>query len=393
LTTHLEIDPEVLQLVRRADPLLVPRAAETDLDADAALTALSPRLTEPSPWLNAPEPLLTARSRRRPRRLKRVPRAVLVACGAAGAAFLAVNLINTGSGRLAVSPARAAMIVKAARAALLYPPGTVLEQEAVSRDGKADGSTVTSDFHFWVSATPPYENSRMIVNIAGRPSFEQEIVKGKLNLYDPSDNTIYEQAPPTYDLSPGTSPGTFVLTVPKATIEDFCSRPVPPADSGTTTLIITAAQAEALRTGAATVEYTGHQGDVQTDPRVMPHTPVVPDDPNITSALAEVRYMLTQPGVIVDPHATLNGARAIRISSADGRFVYWVSPGDYRPLQVADNMNGSASTTEYPVYRVLTGQAASQSIFSLTAQHPSAKINTNGDDYASEKCRLGLGNF
>ena len=83
--------------------------------------------------------------------------------------------------------------------------------------------------------------------------------------------------------------------------------------------------------------------------------------------------------MIVDPNATLNGARAIKITFDRGRFSYWISPRTYRPLQVEDRW--FPGVTRYPIVRVLTGSAASPALLSPQAQHPNATVDHSPADY------------
>jgi hypothetical protein len=380
------VDDEVLGWVSATDPLLDSGAsAFGGLDTEAALCALAPDLDE-----RIVQPL-----RRRGLRL----RTGLVAISTAGAAFLVVNLAASGHGQIAdiVSPAHAAMIVKEAQKGLLYAPGSILEQDAVTRQSNPDGSITWSEEHSWVSTTAPYDN-RLISTGSGRSTFEQATVGGRVDYFDPAENTIYDYAPPNYDFKSGPVAGTELLTVPSARLEGACPGPPPPGYAATVTLTVTAAQAEALRRGADIVAYrrSVESGGVaiQTDPQVIP-TAAAPPNPNATSTLAQVRYMLHTAGVNVDPSETLDGAPAVRITSADGSVTYWASANTFRPLQVMSKMDANAGatvrTTRFPTTRLLSGAAASQSLLSLTSQHPGARIDNNGDDYARAGCRLRAG--
>jgi hypothetical protein len=49
MNTRLDIDPELLNLVHRADPMLDPRVrADAGLDTESVLRLLAPRLARPS---------------------------------------------------------------------------------------------------------------------------------------------------------------------------------------------------------------------------------------------------------------------------------------------------------------------------------------------------------
>lgn len=122
-------------------------------------------------------------------------------------------------------------------------------------------------------------------------------------------------------------------------------------------------------------------------PSVLPHQ--VPDNPNLNSSLSEVHDLLTHPGgVTVNAHAVLDGAPAIKFNSDGGRFSYWVSPSDYRPLQVEDRLFRAIG--RFPIVRVLTGASASPRLLSLQAQLPGAKVDASSADYQAARQRLIL---
>jgi hypothetical protein len=305
MNTRLDTDPELLDVVRRADPMLDPRVqADAGLDTESALRLLAPELDRP------PAP---RRGRRRP-----ALRIAVLAGAVAAVAFVVANVASTGDGS-AVSSAQAKTIIRRARAALVLPPGAILEEDAVSTVTARDGATSTSEFHEWVGTSPPYDNRQIIIR-NGKPQWEQAFVNGRLDLYDPATNTVY--------LAPASAPSQ------------------------------------------------------------------VPDDPNSNSALAEIRYLLAQPNVTVNPNAVLDGAPAIEFTFDGGRFSYWVSPSDYLPLQSEDRRDslpdghGAAGITRYPIDRVLTAASASPGLLSLQAQHPHATVDHGSTDYQAAERRL-----
>jgi hypothetical protein len=307
MTTRFDPDPELLDIVRRADPLLDPRIHfEAGLDTESALLRLAPDLDRP---------LAPGGASRRRRRALRV---AVLAGAVVAAGFAVANVASTGNGA-AVSPAQARTIIKRARAALVLPPGAILEEDDVTRVTARDGSTFTSEAHQWTSTSPPYDN-RAITIQNGKLEWDQAIVNGRLDLYDPATNTVY--------LAPPSAPQ---------------------------------------------------------------QTPI---DPDVNSALGEVRYLLGQSSVTVNPNASVDGAPAIEFTSDGGRFSYWASPGDYRPLQSEDRQDSlpdgrrGVGITRYPIERVLRGPAASRSLFSLQAQHPSATVDHSSADYQAVLWRL-----
>jgi hypothetical protein len=184
MNTRLDTDPELLDLVRRADPMRDPRVqANVGLDTESALRLLAPELDRP------PAP-------RRARRRSALRIAVLAGAVAA-AVFVVANVASTGNGS-AVSPAQAQTILRHVRDALVWPPHAIYEEESIGSVTARDGARFTSEDHEWISTSPPY-NMRLIRSWNGKVQWEQAFVAGRLDLYDPRTNTVY--------LAAGVAPG------------------------------------------------------------------------------------------------------------------------------------------------------------------------------------------
>ena len=90
----------------------------------------------------------------------------------------------------------------------------------------------------------------------------------------------------------------------------------------------------------------------------------------------------------------LDGAPAIEFTSDGGRFSYWASPSDYRPLQSEDRQDSlpdgqrAVGIARYPIERVLTGASASPKLLSLQAQHPGATVDHSSAAYHAALWRL-----
>ena len=130
MNTRLDTDPELLDLVRAADPMLDPRVhANAGLDTESALRLLAPKLDLP------PAP---RRARRRRRTALRV---AVVAVAVLAAVFVAVNVTSTRNGSdTTVSPAQAQTILRHVRAALVFPPHAIYEEDAVGSVTARDGA-------------------------------------------------------------------------------------------------------------------------------------------------------------------------------------------------------------------------------------------------------------
>lgn len=310
MNTRIDIDPELLDLVRRSDPMRDSRVhADAAAGTEAALRQLASKLDR------APM------SKRRPRPALRF---ALLAGAVATVVFVLANVIPTEHGST-LSPAQAQTILKHIHETLAWPPHAIYEEENVTTVTPRDGATHISGWHEWLSTSPPY-NSRSIQFRNGKPLWEQAFVNGRLDLYDPRTNTIY--------IAPDVIP--------------FC-------EAGT------------------------------TSPAATP-TCRVPDAPQWNSALSEIQHLLRQADVTINTDATLDGKRAIELTFDRGRFSYWISPRNYRPLQIEDRF--FPGSTRFPIARVLTGSAASPKLLSLQAQHPQATIDHSSTDYAAAKLRL-----
>lgn len=176
MNTRLDVDPDLLDLVRRADPMRDPRVrANAGLDTELALRLLSPELDRPA-------------RRQAPHRRRTALRTALLAVAVAAAVFAVANVASTGNGS-GVSLAQA-QILKRVRDALAWPPHAIYEEDTVTTNTERDGATHTVEYHEWLSTSPPY-NNREIVIVNGKVLWEQAFVNGRRDLYDPTTDTIY----------------------------------------------------------------------------------------------------------------------------------------------------------------------------------------------------------
>jgi hypothetical protein len=186
MSTRLDPDPELLDLVRAADPMNDPRVrADAGLDTESALRLLAPKLGGP------PAP---RRAWRRPRTVLRI---AVLAGAIAAAVFVVANVASTGNGS-AVSPAQAKTILRHVRAALVLPRHAIYEEDDVGAVTARNGARFATEDHQWLSTSPPY-NNRLIRSWNGRVQWEQAFVNRRLDLYDPTTNTVY--------LAPGVARG------------------------------------------------------------------------------------------------------------------------------------------------------------------------------------------
>jgi hypothetical protein len=177
MNARLDIDPELLELVRCADPMRDPRApANAGLDTESALRLLAPELDRQAP-------------RRAHRRRRTAVRTAVLAGAVAATVFVVANVASTGNGS-GVSPAQAQTILRHVRDALAWPPHAIYEEDSVTTNTERDGATHAVEYHEWLSTSPPY-NNRLIVIVNGKVLWEQAFVNGRRDLYDPTTNTVY----------------------------------------------------------------------------------------------------------------------------------------------------------------------------------------------------------
>jgi len=126
----------------------------------------------------------------RPRRRRRTAvRIAVLACAVAAAVFVVANVASTGNNS-AVPPAQAKTILRHVRAALVFPPHAIYEEESIATTTARDGARFTQENHEWLSTSPPY-NNRLIRSWNGEVQWEQAFVNNRLDLYDPRTNTVY----------------------------------------------------------------------------------------------------------------------------------------------------------------------------------------------------------
>jgi hypothetical protein len=176
MNIRLDGDPELLDLVRRADPMRDPRVqADAGLDTESALRLLAPALDRPAP-------------RRAVRRPRTALRTAVLAVVVAASVFVVANVASTGNGS-GVSSAQA-QVLRHIRDALAWPPHAVYEEDSVTTNTGRDGATHTVEYHEWLATSVPY-NNREIVIVNGKVLWEQAFVNGLRDLYDPTTDTIY----------------------------------------------------------------------------------------------------------------------------------------------------------------------------------------------------------
>lgn len=124
-------------------------------------------------------------------------RVAVVAGAVVAAVFVAVNVTSTGNGSEAVSPAQA-QILRHIRDALVWPAHAIYEEDVVETVTlPRNRARHTVEYHKWMSTSAPY-NNRLVVIVNGKMLREQTAVNGRLDLYDPTTNTVYLAPAPNH---------------------------------------------------------------------------------------------------------------------------------------------------------------------------------------------------
>ncbi|HET7571540.1 MAG TPA: hypothetical protein VFJ77_02590 [Gaiellaceae bacterium] len=330
-----------------------------------------------------------------PPRRRRVALRLAVSGAAAAAVALGVLGAVSGNAPSVVAPASAQSVVRQAAAALAVAPGSVLHVSLVVTQHNPDGSTVSWRNESWQQESAPYDRRQIQTDAAG--SVESGSANGDSQLYDAARNTIYSLAPKPdaketarYEITPGATAGTFVLHLRTPALykrdESGKAQIVP----GTpTTLTITAAQAQGLRSGADVVEWTvhGERGATPYEPRVVPapkETDASPD-PDSSVFRDQVLSLLRSGRARVAGTTTIAGQDAVEIDSADGTTQYYVAADGYAPLRIDTHGIGGGTSLRVLAYETLSADSAP---LSLAAQHPTARIDRNPDDFRAALARL-----
>lgn len=385
-------DDDLLDLVRAADPL---DADATPLDADALLR----------------EVLATSRTEGRTTGHGRRTAVIrITAVGAAVAAASAAAFAVSSGGRGTVTPASAA-VIRHALAALDQPGGTILHVDMTGTQDNGDGTTITWRDQSWQENDPPYDR-RQVETTPDGTTTESGNVGENEQVYDPATNTIYmstttnassgaehaaRAAQRRFWISRGPRPGTYLVRLPvyRVTASGKVSK-VMPGRGPRETLVVTAAQARALRAGTDAIIWKRRPRG--THPRfaatVVPASQV-PKSPTSTSAepdspafADEVKELLRSGRARLVGHATIDGRDTLEIRSRDGHTTYYVDPTTYAPVELDTTGTDGGTSLRFTVYELLPANDANDALLSLTAQHPSATLDQNQADYVAAEKRI-----
>jgi len=357
-------------------------------DREAARTVSEPTL---SALLDAvvtiPVPLPRESRRARPRRWR-----LVLAAGLAAATLVAVTGAISGRSLTVAQPADAE-ILRGVAAALHPAVSVVIESftRVTPCRGAGCGPARQGDGPYRIveeTAHGALQRELILAEPGIRSGVEVAIAPGGANIYDPGSGTVYRFSSYGHDLMPGPSLGTEVYRLPAQTtlLHDEgvpgSEAPVPP-DGGTVprqTLTVTAGQARALRDGRARIDLVavspGHYAM-----RVAPAWTIPAMTPR------EQARLLMGPLRVLGP-AVVDGQRAIRLVPIHGQGELDVRPGTYYPIK--EILAGNTTYT-WQRYEVHAASQPNVSLLSVTARHPSARLEDSNAGFLTAWHRLAYG--
>jgi hypothetical protein len=286
----------------------------------------------------------------------------------AGAAAVAVAL-----GVLSALPGEKPSLVERAAAGFALDDDTIFHYVMVGRQTNPDGSVVTWRDEGWQDRSEPFARRSIETGPEG-VSVETASVGERTELYDAESNTIYvgeeaaasPQSPPK--LSPGPRPGTSYVKVTA-----YKLAPDGEPKVGKARIVMSTEKAKRL------VERSAAARRAAADPE--------PAEPYEEPFRREILDLL-RSGAEVDGPVVIDGREALRILSRDGSKTYLVDAATYAPIELRTRGDGGGVTLTFLVYEELPRTAANKALLSLTAQHPTAQVNRDPDDYRAAESRL-----
>jgi hypothetical protein len=270
-----------------------------------------------------PDLLIREARRRQRRRRLAVTGLALVVLGGGGVAIAA----TTGG----PSPRHAPLLSRPRPVTSPGPGGgSILHIDVTTHETTAGGRTYTWEQAVYEQTSPPYISRTIDPRLPGTPPGTEGVIGVGVGeqLYDPTNNTIYD--PPV----PKPAPGTRTLT---------------PAQE---------AQLYA---------------------------------PSIARYPRQLRAKLASGKARIEGRATVDGRAALKIRFAGGHETdYVAADGSYTPIRMIYGSPSSASgrtISTYHIFRYLPA-AGNAGLLSLTAQHPTAKVNRSLRDFRAANNRL-----
>ena len=397
-TTPPTHEGDLMELVRGADPL----AGDVDPATDAAAESLLREI------LAAPRQDRSPMTRPGTKVVVR-----LAAAGAAAAVAVAAIIAITGDDRGAVAPASAA-VVRHALAAATQPPGTILHVDMRGTQNNGDGTTITWRDQSWQENSAPYDRRQVETNPDGT-TVESGNVGDSEQVYDSATNTIYasgstasqgsrangarsaqSQTRNNYRISPGPTANTYTVRLMVFRITPGHGYKIVPGRGRQYRLVITRSQAKALKDSSSIIKWVRAPRAAGTlngyRPAVVP-APAAATAPDCSDFGSQdygdqILTMLRSCGAHLVGHATIGGRDTLELRSQDGHITYYVDASSYAPVQLDTTGTDGDTSLRFTTYEVLPADDANEALLSLTAQHPSATVDSNQADYLAAEKRL-----
>ena len=302
---------------------------------------------------------------RRARRRRTVVPVAACAAAAVVAGGVGVGASLTSGGGLSPQAADAA-VLRGAVAAIDQPAGSILHVKAVDDDQSASGPAVTDTREFWILPVPagtpcnarqdcPAQDLRMSYQ-AGGSSIVVDSSTGpddRTDLYDSDSDTVYE--PPSVAASwqaPEPLDGQNLSALDPFSTQ-FGSELQQAINAGRARVV-----GDATVDSQSVVQIAGETVVCNANPAELP--------PSLGSRPPQ------------------NGQTCEELAG----WTYDVTPGSYRPVQLQSSAAGGVSDTiVFETWETLPA-AQNMDVFSLTAQHPGAQVDTSAADYRAESDRF-----
>jgi hypothetical protein len=323
------------------------------------------------------------------RRRRLAIRVTLVCAAAAAVALGALSVFDHAVSM--VRPASAESVVRRSIAALAARPNTILHVRMLGSQDNGDGSTVSWSDETWQEESPPYARRTIEVGPDGSKVETASSANGG-QVYDSARNTIYvgprspEQSPAELNrlhLRRGPRPATYILSIG-------------PARRGAPKLVISARQAKALHAGTLDIGWKlSKRGGRSGATLVLMHvskrseSPSPYPSPDLWSPefRNQILALLSSGGAHVVGHKTIDGRDTIEISSSDGHTIYYVAPDSYQPVGLDTRGTDGGTQLRFREYEQLPVDG-NGNLLSLTAQHPTARIDRKPADYQAAQAQL-----
>jgi hypothetical protein len=299
-----------------------------------------------------------ARDRKRSARFRpTLVRTGVVVCAAA-AIIAGVSIAGIGS-------TNGSSVLDQAAAAIAHQQNAILHVDMIGTQTNPNGSTDRWEDESWQATAAPHAR-RQIEKTSNAPATDTALDGlGLQQLYDASTNTIFESRDNTSAGDAKTpTPDPSAVAKQRAGTDKNGDKVIVTKDKG----------------GKATV---GGTVPPITPPTVAA-TPGAADDMFRQQAVD----MLHSGNAKVERDVVFDGRKAIRITSTERKTVYIIDADTYAPIEWQTRGDGGGVTLHFDAYETLPASDANMALLSLTAQHPSAKIDTNPAHYSEATGRL-----